>query len=104
MIELKNTHIGLTAIDAMMSGEVLRNSAPISCAVACRIYHTPSIMERLVSTIMGLTVFVLTCTAAAGQAIAMFGKTFERKHLMTHTTFLHVEDRSTQECQQYCTQ
>jgi hypothetical protein len=46
VIELKDTHIGLTAIDAVMRGEVLRNSAPISCAVARRIYHAPLIMSR----------------------------------------------------------
>jgi hypothetical protein len=52
VIELKDTHIGFSAIDAMMSGEVLRHCAPISCAVARRIYHAPLIMEHLVSAIV----------------------------------------------------
>lgn len=103
MIELEDTHIGFTAVDAMMRREVLRNSAPISRAVARRIYHAPLIMERFVSAIMSLTIFVLTCSAAASEPVAMFGKTLERKQLMTNPTFLHVEDRSTRECHQYCT-
>lgn len=103
MIELQDAHIGFTAINAVMRGEVLRHSMAIARAVARGVYHPPLIMECLVSTIMTLAIFALTCPAAASKAIAMFGKTFERKQLMTNSTLLHGKNRTTRKCQHYCT-
>jgi hypothetical protein len=103
VIELKHAQIGFTAIDARVRAKILRNPAAIARAVARGVYDAPLVMDFLVPAIMSLAVFALTSSAAASEAIAMLGKTFERKYLVTNATFLHVEDRSTLKCHQYCT-
>jgi hypothetical protein len=79
VIELKDTQIGFTTIKARMRAKILRNPAATARAVARGVHHAPLIMHLLVPAIMSLAIFVLTGSAAACQAIAMFGETFERK-------------------------
>jgi hypothetical protein len=103
VIELKHTQIGFTAIDARVRAKIFRNPAAIARAVARGVYDAPLVMNVFVPAIISPAVFALTCSAAASEAIAMFGKMFERKHLVTNATVFHVEDGSTPKCHHYCT-
>lgn len=76
MIELKHTQIGFTAIDARVRAKILRNPAAIARAVARGVYDAPLVMDFLVPAIMSPAIFALTCSAAASEAVAMFGKPF----------------------------
>jgi hypothetical protein len=103
MIELQHTQIGFTAINAGTTAKILRNPAPIARTVARGVCHAPLIMKFFVSAIVSLAIFVLTCSAAASEAIAMLGKPFEWKQLMADSTLLHGKNRTIRKCHHYCT-